>query len=194
MGLARRINVVGNTGSGKTALARRISERLGIPHVELDAIRWGANWTETPDDIFRDRVSLALWGEAWVADGNYSLVRDIVWPRAQMIVWLDYPLRTAMWRLLLRTLRRCFTREELWNGNRESFRVAFLSRESLFLWGLKSHPRRRRDYPALVQRPEYAHLEMVRLHSPREAEHWLDRLMAPKRRGTACRALTRPEE
>ena len=190
----KRVAVVGNTGSGKTALARRISQCVDIPHVELDAIRHGPNWTETPDDIFRDRVSLALSGEAWVADGSYSLVRDIVWPRTQMIVWLDYPLRTAMWRLFLRTVRRCFTQEELWNGNRESFRVAFLSRESLFLWGLKSHPRRRRTYPALFGRPEYAHLEVVRLRSPRETEQWLDGLTAPKRRGTAGRARLNPEE
>ena len=181
MGLARRINVTGNTGSGKTSLARRISHRLGIPHVELDAIRHGPDWTETPDEIFRDRVSLALSGEAWVVDGNYSVVRDVVWPQAQMIVWLDYPLRTAMWRLVWRTLRRSFTREELWNGNRESFRKSFLSRESILLWLLQTYRCKRREYPALVRRPEYAHLAMVRLRSPSETEQWLDRLTVPER-------------
>ena len=181
MGLARRINVTGNTGSGKTALARRISHRLSIPHVELDAIRHGPDWTETPDEIFRDRVSLALSGEAWVVDGNYSVVRDVVWSQAQMIVWLDYPLRTALWRLVRRTLRRCFTREELWNGNRESFRKSFLSRESILLWLLQTYRHQRGEYPALVRRPEYAHLAMVRLRSPRETEQWLDRLTAPER-------------
>jgi adenylate kinase family enzyme len=66
----RRIAVVGTTGSGKTTLARQLSERLGIPHVELDAIRYGPNWKETPDEIFRECVSQALSGRSWVADGN----------------------------------------------------------------------------------------------------------------------------
>ena len=182
MGLASRINVVGTTGSGKTALARRISQRLGIRHVELDAIRHGPNWTETPDDLFRERVSLALSGDAWVTCGNYSVARDVAWPRAQMIVWLDYPLRTAMRRLFWRTLRRCFTQEELWNGNRESFRKAFLSKESLFLWLLQTYWRRKREYPVLLKRPEYVHLDVVQLGSPRETERWLDGLKTVTRR------------
>ena len=175
--VARRITVVGTTGSGKTFLARRVSELLGIPHVELDALFWGPGWTETPKDIFRERVSLALSGDAWVADGNYRVLRDVVWPRADTIAWLDYPLRTAMWRLFWRTVRRSFTREELWNGNRESFRTAFLSRDSLFVWQLQSYWSRKRKYADLFNRPEYAHhLEVVRLRSPRETEHWLSDL------------------
>lgn len=181
MGPALRINVVGTTGSGKTALARRISERLSIPHVELDAIFWGPGWTKTPDEVFRERVSSALSGDTWVADGNYNTVRDIVWPMAETVVWLDYPLRTTMWQLLWRTVRRSFTKEELWNGNRESFRTAFLSRESLFLWLLQTYWRRKKEYPVLFERPEYAHLAMVRLRSPRGAGQWLNRLMAPTR-------------
>ncbi len=86
----QRINVVGVTGSGKTTLARRLSDRLDIPHVELDALFWGPGWTETPDDVFRERVRQALAGERWVVDGNYSRIRDIIWPRADTIIWLDY--------------------------------------------------------------------------------------------------------
>ena len=86
----RRIAVVGTSGSGKTTLAHRLAERLGIPHVELDALHWGPNWTPVAADLFRERVAQALSGEAWVVDGNYSRVRDIIWTRADTLVWLDY--------------------------------------------------------------------------------------------------------
>jgi hypothetical protein len=77
-------------------------------------------------------------------------------------------------RLFKRTIRRIVTREELWNGNRERFRDHFFSRDSLFLWALKSHPKQRQTYPAELQKPEYAHLVVFHLHSPRETETWLN--------------------
>ena len=170
--VGRRIAVIGTTGSGKTTLARRISERLGIPHIELDALHWEPNWGETPLGVFRDRVDRALRGDAWVIDGNYSKVRDIIWLRADTIVWIDYALLRILWQLIWRTVRRIVTREKLWNGNREHWDALF-SRQSLIVWALNTHPRHRHEYPALVTRPEYAHLKLVQLRSPRETRVWL---------------------
>ncbi len=157
-------------------MARRLSRRLDLPHIELDALHWGPGWTPASLDTFRANVQEALNREAWVTDGNYSKVRDITWGRADTIVWLDYTLPVILGRLLLRTLRRVFHQEPLWNDNRESFQAQFLSRDSLFLWALQTYWRRRREYPDLLARPEHAHLLAVRLHSPREAEHWLAHL------------------
>ena len=171
-GEAKRIAVIGTTGSGKTTLARQISKRLGIPHVELDALHWEPNWTEPPVEVFRKRVSQALCSDAWVIDGNYSVARDIIWSRADSIVWLDYALPLILWRLVWRTVRRIITREELWNGNREHWQAIF-GRDSLIAWALGTHPRHRRDYPVLLERPEYAHLSLIRLRSPRETNTWL---------------------
>ncbi|MCI0477322.1 MAG: hypothetical protein L0Y55_13830 [Anaerolineales bacterium] len=168
-----RIAVVGATGSGKTTLAREIARRLSYPHVETDALHWEPNWTEAPRDIFRARVDAASRGDCWVIDGNYSKVRDIVWARADTLVWIDYALPVIFWRLGWRTLRRVITREELWGNNREGWR-AFVGRDSLFLWVLTSRPRHRREYPALLQKPEYAHLKLIRLRSPRETDAWLE--------------------
>src|SRR5262245_7432020 len=117
----RRINVVGTTGAGKTTTARQIACRLGLPHVELDALHWDANWTEAPLAIFRERVAQALAGDAWVVDGNYTKARDLVWSRVELVVWLDYSWPRILWQLLWRTLRRTLLREELWSGNRERF-------------------------------------------------------------------------
>ena len=171
----RRIVVVGSTGSGKTTLASQLAARLGIPHVELDALYWEPNWTEADGEVFQERVRWALTGDAWVADGNYGSVgaREIAWGRAKTIVWLDYALPLIMRRLTWRTLRRVFRREELWNGNRERFRVQFFSRDSLFLWVLRTYRRRRREYPVLLADEQFAHLEVVRLRSPRATREWL---------------------
>ncbi|MGH2454107.1 MAG: AAA family ATPase [bacterium] len=174
--MMRRIIVIGTTGSGKTAMARAIAERLAIPHVELDALNWGPDWTEVPREVFRQRVREAVAGTAWVVDGNYSKSRDIVWPRAETAVWLDFPLWVILWRLTRRTIARTLTREELWSGNRERFRTALLSRNSLFVWALQTYQRRRRGYPELLHRQEHAHLTVVRLRALRDAASWLDRL------------------
>jgi adenylate kinase family enzyme len=172
----RRAAVVGTSGSGKTTLAGRLAQRLGVPHVELDALHWDPDWTEVPREVFCTRVSQALDGDAWTTDGNYSAVRDIVWQRADTIVWLDYPLPLIMSRVIRRTLRRTLTRQELWNGNRERLSTALFSRDSIVLWSLTTYGRRRREYPLLFARPEYAHLSIVHLTSPGAADRWLDSL------------------
>jgi adenylate kinase family enzyme len=173
---ARRIVVVGTCGSGKTTLARRLAQRLGIAHVELDSLHWGPDWTPAPREVFRERVAQALSGEAWTTDGNYRAVRDIVWRWADTVVWLDYSLPVVMGRVTRRTIRRSALREELWNGNRERFREAFLSRDSIIWWALTSYRRRKREYPVLFGQPDYAHLHVVHLASPRTADKWLNGL------------------
>ena len=168
-----RILVVGTTGSGKTTLAGQIAERLGYPHIEQDALNWGPEWTMRPNDVFLDLVDQATRGRHWVIDGNYSRSRAITWPRADTVVWLDYSLPLILWRLWWRTLRRSLRQEELWNGNRERLYTHFFTRDSLFLWALKTYHRRRREYPALLSAPENAHLALVHLRSPRQTDKWL---------------------
>ena len=88
----RRVAVVGVTGSGKTALAQAIAQALGLAYVELDALNWGPGWQPAPRDVFRQRAEAALAGGAWVVDGNYSVLRDLVWGQAEALVWLDFAL------------------------------------------------------------------------------------------------------
>lgn len=173
-GIGQRINVVGTTGCGKTTFAAALAERLGIPHVEVDALFWRPAWEQTPDEEFFPIIDEATRGDRWVLDGGYSRTRPITWPRAQTIVWLDYSLLRVFVRLLRRTIRRAFSREELWEGCRESFRTSFLSRDSILLWCLKTYWRRRRTYPKLMTMTEHAHLQFVRLRTPRRAERWLE--------------------
>jgi adenylate kinase family enzyme len=174
----QRIVIVGVAGAGKTTLARHLAQHLGLPHVELDALFWDANWTQTSPAIFRERVSQALGGDRWVTDGNYSKVRDLTWGRADTIVWLDYSLGTILTRLIWRTVRRSFTREELWNGNRESLVGGLLARDSLLGWAIKTYPVKRERYLAALNDPTWAHLDIVRLRTPRATQIWLSQLPA----------------
>ena len=172
----KRIAIVGVTGSGKTTLARRLANRLRIPRVELDTLFWKAGWQPVEVEVFRQRVDAALAPGphgAWVTDGNYRQARDIIWGRADTLVWLDYSLPLAFTRLLRRTLGRILRREVLYNGNTESFRNTFFSRDSIILYLFQSHPRLRATYPGLLAQPEYSHLAVIRLKTPRQAEEWV---------------------
>ena len=176
--MGRRLVVIGTSGAGKTTLAGQVASILGVPHVELDAYRHGPNWAETPDDLFRERLRAALRGDGWVADGNYSVARDVVWPRATTLVWLDYPMHLGMWRLFWRTMRRGVLREELWNGNKENLWWHLVPSRSLFVWAWQTHWKRRRTVPALIAQPEHAHLDVVRLRSSKATREWLRTLQA----------------
>ena len=133
----------------------------------MDALRHGRNWIDYPDDIFREKVSQAISGDVWVVDPDYRVVRDIVWPRADTLVWLDYKFRATLPRLLRRTFRRCITGEELGNGNRETFYQQLFTRDSILLEALKTRGRDRKVYEVLLQRPEHGHLRGLRMPSPR---------------------------
>ena len=147
---------------------------MDVPRVEIDALNWESNWTMAAPHVLRERVDAATAGTAWVVDGSYGAVRDIVWSRADTVVWLDPPLWRILPRLLARTVRRIRTGEELWNGNRETFRGAFLSRDSLFIWVLKTQRRRARLYLGELARPEFAHLTVHRFRDGSDAERWLE--------------------
>ncbi len=170
----KRVSVVGQSGSGKTTLAGRLSETLELPHIELDAIHWQADWKALEQGEFRRQVAEALQGERWVVDGNYPTVQDLVLGRADTVVWLDYPLATIFRQLTPRIFRRVFLREPLWNGNRERFVEQFFSRNSLYLWVLKTQKAKKQRYEAMIGDPAYAHFQFVRLRSRKALHRWLE--------------------
>ncbi len=175
--LGRRIAVIGMTATGKSTLARRLARLLGVPHVELDGIVHGPNWVDLSTEEFRARTAEALSGDGWVVDGNYTAVRDLTIGQADTVVWLDYPIVVPLWRVFPRTLRRIIRREELWNGNRETWRGALFGRDSLVVWIVKMHGKRRREFDAIFRAPEHAHRILVRLRSPREMARWLSNVI-----------------
>jgi adenylate kinase family enzyme len=171
----RRVAVVGTSCSGKTTFAAALAAQLQAPHIELDALHWRADWVPAPREVFRQAVATATAAERWVSDGNYGVVRDLVWGRATAVIWLDYPFGMVLRRALWRTAHRALLREELYSGNRESFRKALLSRDSILWWVITTWGRLRREYPQLFEQAAFAHLDVVTLGSQREADSFLRR-------------------
>ena len=171
----RRVHVIGTSGSGKTTVARAIADKLGIRHIELDAINWQSEWTDLPKDEFYDRVKEATEEGDWTIDGNYRVVRQLLWDRVDTIVWLDTPFIPVFLRMLWRTIRRIVTREKLWNRNIEGI-DALIGKDSMPLWVLKTHKMRREEYPPLLASPELSHVDIKVFKSLKEANNWIDSL------------------
>ena len=171
----RRVSVVGTSGAGKSTFAASLAGVLGVSWVELDSVYHQADWTPLVVGEFRARVAAVASEPGWVIDGSYSVVRDLVWARADTVVWLDLPRRTVMRRLIWRTLRRVAGRVELWNGNRERWRNVFTwdDQESVIAWAWKTHGSRRSRYAAQLADPANSHLRVVRLRSPRAVRRFL---------------------
>ena len=172
----RKVAVIASaSGNGKTTLGRELARRLGVRFVELDALVHGPGWVETPADELRAELELVFASDGWVIDAAYErLLGDLVLDAADVIVWLDLPIRVWFPRLIRRTARRWRSHEELWNGNRESLRSALWGRESLFVWAVRSHFARRRAWPqALATR------RVIRLRTPADVERFLAGVDAP---------------
>ena len=165
-----RVVVTGTSGAGKTTLARKIAAALAMPYIELDAINWQPGWRDLtrhdPEEFVR-RVNTAITAEVWVVDGNYELVRDIVWERATHLVWLDYERWVIMTRVIRRTIVRAALRTELWSGNRERWRH-LLRPSHPIRWAWNTWEWRRRETVERLGREDYAELVVLRLRHPRE--------------------------
>jgi adenylate kinase family enzyme len=178
----QRVAVMGPSGSGKTTVARQLAERLGVVHVELDALHHGPNWTEVSAEELQAAVARELEDrESWVVDGNYGAkLGDLVLRQADTVVWLDLPLQTCLLRLWRRSSERIRDDVELWHGNREAWRNLLWGRDSLFAWSIRMHRRSRRAWPNRFN--GFPGLAVVRLRTTAEVEAWLatqGRLSAP---------------
>ncbi|MCI0754375.1 P-loop NTPase family protein [Teichococcus vastitatis] len=178
-----RIVVIGISGAGKTTLARRLAARLGLPHLELDAVYWGPGWTEAAEPAMRQSLLALAEQPGWVADGNYfAEALPTLWTRATHLVWLDYPHRVVMPRVIRRSAWRLLGRATLWNGNRERWRNLLDPGHPVrYAWRMLL-PRRAAIEAALAS-GLWSELEVIRLRHPAEAEGALDRLA----RSLSCR-------
>jgi adenylate kinase family enzyme len=178
----QRVSVVGSSGSGKTTVARRLADALVAPHVELDALFWGPDWSEVGADDFAERVLAATGGDVWVVDGNYqSKIGMLVWDRADTVVWLNPPRWRAMVQVVGRTVRRAATGEELWSGNRETWRGLRFWRgeESILWWAWTSYGRTRDRYEEAMRAAPSTGPHWHRLRTRRDVERFLQSASPP---------------
>jgi adenylate kinase family enzyme len=177
-----RVVVIGSSGSGKSTFGRRLADACDLERIELDALNWGPGWTNRSADepaLFERLVAEAIAGDRWVTDGNYRLAMQRTLPKATHLVWLDYPRRVIMPRVIRRSFLRAWDGEELWpgTGNREDFR-RWLDKDHPIRWAWDTFERRRKQYETLFAEPRLAAIEKHRLRQPREAQPLIERLAA----------------
>ncbi len=172
----QRVVVIGTTGSGKTYFSKQLAEILSCPFYELDSIYWKENWQACDLEEMRETVTGFSADPAWVCDGNYGRVRDILWDRADTVIWLNYSALLTFTRLVRRTVKRVFTREKLFNGCTESFKDQFLSTDSLFIWFFRSYWKNKRNFSRALQDPRNIHLNQIVLKTPRQTDRFLQNL------------------
>ncbi len=174
--------MVGVSGSGKTTFAARLAHVLAVPHLELDAVFWDAGWTKR--DLVDARglleAFLAQSPDGWVTDGNWSAGTEGLLTDADAVVWLDFPRRVVMPRVVRRTVWRGLRRTELWHGNREDLRTLLRRdpEQNVVRWSWTSHRPVRLRYEAMQQE---ATTRVIRLRTPRAARHWLATVATPPR-------------
>ena len=165
-----RVLVAGTSGSGKSTLAREIARVLAVDYFEIDALYHGPGWT--PDPQFVDAVTARISQPEWVTEWQYSLVRDALADRADLLVWLDLPRKVVMGSVIRRTVRRSVLGVELWNGNREPPLHTIVSDpDHIVRWAWRTH----REMPAYVHACVAQHpaLSAVALRSRAQAASWM---------------------
>ncbi|HEY2125923.1 MAG TPA: hypothetical protein VGH77_01940 [Streptosporangiaceae bacterium] len=171
----QRVSVVGNSGSGKTTVAAELARLIGAPHLELDSVFHQPGWVPLPEPEFQARVADFIAAPCWVVDGNYSAVRDLVWSRADTVVWLDLPRWQVMRQVVRRTISRAARRAELWNGNVEPW-SNFLHldpEQSILAWAWTRHRVYRDRFLRAMIDPGHAQLRFIRLTTLDEVQAFL---------------------
>ena len=172
----QRIVILGVTGSGKTTFGRKLAARLGYSATDLDDLHWLPGWVSRPTEEFYTLADGAARHPQWVIIGNYSKVRNAVWPRADTFIWLDYRFPHVFWQLLRRSVMRAVDRNPICNGNIESWRN-FFSKESIMVWLFKSYRKRSREYGAIfAEAGKSPNISYIRLRSREAADDWLKNL------------------
>ena len=178
--------VGGVSGSGKTTFARELCRRSGLPFHEMDALYHGPGWTRLAS--FEDDVAAIAAGDAWVFDSSgYKEVRDLVWSRADTVLWLDFSRPVVLARVLSRSYDRAAHRIPTFNGNTETFR-SWLDPEHPVQWSMRVYAERGRQMRARFADPAYAHIRKVRFDSPAAAARWLDLVLPEQVYGGAGRS------
>ena len=168
-----RVVVIGSSCSGKSTFSQKLANKMALEYIELYQLHWLPNWQERADDEFRGLVKQATASDTWVLDGNYSVVRDIVWPRATRIIWLNHSFRVVLYRSFTRSIVRAVTKIKLFAGNVETFKQTFFSRDSIILWVLQTYHQKRKRYNKLLPQLKFQGIEIIELNNQKQVQQYL---------------------
>jgi adenylate kinase family enzyme len=161
----QRVLVIGPCGAGKSTLAAELGQRLDLPVFHMDKLNWRPGWVESSKDEIRERLAEIVATDSWLIDGNYGGTLPPRLDRADTVIYLDYPIRLCVARLLGRIWKyRGRTRPDMTEGCPERFDFEFL----IYLLRWNSGPR-----PRTEQHLKGHEAKVIRLHNPEELQRWL---------------------
>ncbi|MFJ4809366.1 P-loop NTPase family protein [Streptomyces longwoodensis] len=167
----RRVALFGLPATGKSTLARWLSAELDQPHTDLDDILFTPEGA-LPLDEFRRQAAQITCTDGWVVEGNFSKLADVVWHRADTLIWLDFPLPLILYRITRRSLRQLAGREDSAQARRLTWSSAFFARRSLLHTAIRKYRANRPRYARQVAETADLGVDVVRLRSPREVDRW----------------------
>ena len=145
--------ILGPGGAGKSRLAGRLGDVVGLPVVELDKRFWNAALEPMAEDEWRTVQTELAQQPAWIMDGDLGPY-DVLEPRLQRadtVIVLDL----ARWRCVWRSLRRSRERLDFWRW--------------LWTWRRRSRPQL---LAAIAAHTDHAQIEVFR--SPADVDRWLE--------------------
>jgi adenylate kinase family enzyme len=163
----RRVLIIGNSGGGKSTLARRLGEKLGLPVIHLDVLFWKPGWVESDRDDYRARVVQALAAPEWICDGNFTSTFGLRMSLCDTIVWIDRPRLLCLYRAVKRAVTYAGGgRPDMAEGCHEKIDFEFYR----FIW---SYDRKVRPQLEAALAEHGRHARLVRLTSDRETAAFL---------------------
>lgn len=176
----KRIIVVGCSCTGKSSTAKLIESKLGLKYTDIDNVHWKPNWIESTDDELLPRLDAITNEESWVLAGNYGRTNHITWPKADCVVWLNYPFPVVFRQAIYRTLKRIWTQEDICNGNKETFWKQFFTTDSILYWVIKTHKTNQERYQGRIKEKTFGELPIFEFHDHYEVRNWVDSLASLK--------------
>ncbi|MFP5384442.1 MAG: shikimate kinase [Bacteriovoracia bacterium] len=165
----KKIAVIGVSCSGKTTFGKLLSKKLGLQFIDLDDLFWNPGWVQTGSEVFLKKVQDSLQTDGWIIVGNYKSVQDTILEEADTVIWLDYSASVVWRRAIYRTIKRALFKEPCCNGNVESFRLSFFSKDSILLWVYKDFSRKKKRYEEMLATGKFDNKKFIRPLTPKDA-------------------------
>lgn len=169
----KKVAIIGVSCSGKTTFGKELSNRLSLPFIDLDDLFWNPGWIQTEPELFLKKVQTIINNDEWVIVGNYKSVQNLVLEAADTVIWLDYSAPVVWRRALYRTFKRALLKEPCCNGNIESFKLSFFSKESILLWVYNDFSRKKKRYEQMIHEGTFGKKNFIRLSSPKLARQYI---------------------
>ncbi len=86
-----RTVIIGNSGSGKSHLARSLSTIFSYPVIHLDRLFWmpGGFNAKRPKDEIKNGIEQKRKEASWIVEGVFGELAEMFLPQAQSLVFLD---------------------------------------------------------------------------------------------------------